>query len=69
MLLLVVRYPFSCLDPMCIYILLIFVRFADFISCQIVKWLKSPNGANIVCVVLTTSVLSAIAEILETRIC
>jgi len=46
---------------------LIFVRFADFINCQIVKWLKSPNGANIVGVVLSAVVLTAIDEILAPR--
>ena len=47
---------------------LIFVRFADFINCQIVKWLKSPNGANIEYVALTAAVLTAIVEILEPRV-
>ena len=46
---------------------LIFVRFADFINCQIVKWLKSPNGANIVSGVLIGAELKAIAEILVPR--
>ena len=46
---------------------LIFVRFADFINCQIVKWLKSPNGANIVWTALTVVDLNAIGEILEPR--
>ncbi len=48
---------------------LIFVRFADFINCQIVKWLKSPNGANIVWVALIgDGVLIDIAENLEPRV-
>ena len=46
---------------------LIFVRFADFINCQIVKGLKSPNGANIVSAALTEVVLIAIAETLVPR--
>ena len=47
---------------------LIFVRFADFINCQIVKWLKSPNGANRVIAGLTVAVLIATAEILVPRV-
>jgi hypothetical protein len=47
---------------------LIFVRFADFINCQIVKWLKSPNGANIVCEELIADALKATAEILVPRV-
>ena len=46
--------------PFCI--LYIFVRYADFLNCQIVKLLKSPNGANIECVVLIVVVLIAIGE-------
>ena len=49
------------------YILYIFVRYADFINCQIVKLLKSPNGANIACVVLTVVDLIATDEKLEPR--
>ena len=48
-------------------ILYIFVRYADFINCQIVKKLKSPNGANIVSAGLTVVDLNAIAEILVPR--
>ena len=52
--------------PFCI--LYIFVRYADFINCQIVKLLKSPNGANIACGdVLTAVALRAIVEILDPR--
>ena len=42
--------------------LYIFVRYADFLNCQIVKLLKSPNGANIVGDVLTAVVLSATVD-------
>lgn len=49
------------------YILYIFVRYADFINCQIVKLLKSPNGANIGREELIGVVLRASAEILEPR--
>ena len=52
--------------PFCI--LYIFVRYADFLNCQIVKLLKSPNGANIVCVGLTVVELKATGEILEPRV-
>ena len=51
--------------PFCI--LYIFVRYADFLNCQIVKLLKSPNGANIECDDLKVEVLIAIAEILVPR--
>ena len=51
--------------PFCI--LYIFVRYADFINCQIVKLLKSPNGANIVGGDLTLEALTAIVEILGPR--
>ena len=38
------------------------------LNCQIVKWLKSPNGANTECVGLTVAaVLRAIVEILGPR--
>ena len=47
---------------------LIFVRFADFINCQIVKWLKSPNGANIESEALIGAVLKTTAEILVPRV-
>ena len=47
--------------------LYIFVRYADFLNCQIVKLLKSPNGANIECVVLNEEVLNANGEILGPR--
>ena len=50
------------------YILYIFVRYADFLNCQIVKLLKSPNGANIECVVLKAVALIAIGEILVQRV-
>ncbi len=46
----------------------IFVRYADFINCQIVKLLKSPNGANTEGAVLIAGVLTAIEEILEPRV-
>jgi len=46
----------------------VFVRFADSINCQIVKWLKSPNGANIAGAELTGVVLIATGEILEPRV-
>ena len=52
--------------PFCI--LYIFVRYADFINCQIVKLLKSPNGANIECAGLTVAGLIATAEILDPRV-
>ena len=48
--------------------LYIFVRYADFLNCQIVKLLKSPNGANIVGGVLTEGALIASAEILVPRV-
>ena len=48
--------------------LYIFVRYADFINCQIVKLLKSPNGANIVSVGLIGEVLNAIVETLVPRV-
>ena len=48
--------------------LYIFVRYADFLNCQIVKLLKSPNGANIVWVGLTVGALKATAEILAPRV-
>ena len=51
--------------PFCI--LYIFVRYADFINCQIVKLLKSPNGANIVSEDLTGAGLIAIVETLDPR--
>ena len=51
--------------PFCI--LYIFVRYADFLNCQIVKLLKSPNGANIVRVILIEVGLTAIDEILAPR--
>ena len=51
--------------PFCI--LYIFVRYADFINCQIVKLLKSPNGANIECVDLIVVDLKATVEILDPR--
>ena len=52
--------------PFCI--LYIFVRYADFINCQIVKLLKSPNGANIPVGVLTGVGLIAKAETLVPRV-
>ena len=52
--------------PFCI--LYIFVRYADFLNCQIVKLLKSPNGANIGRVGLTVVDLTATAETLEPRV-
>ena len=48
--------------------LYIFVRYADFLNCQIVKLLKSPNGANIDCEVLKVADLSPIEEILVPRV-
>ena len=39
----------------------------DFINCQIVKWLKSPNGANIVSIGFIVGVLKAIDEIMVPR--
>jgi len=48
--------------------LYIFVRYADFINCQIVKLLKSPNGANIVSVALSVVELTATVEILAPRV-
>ena len=47
--------------------LYIFVRYADFLNCQIVKLLKSPNGANIVGDVLKVVDLTATDETLEPR--
>ena len=47
--------------------LYIFVRYADFLNCQIVKLLKSPNGANIECVVLKAVGLISIVETLAPR--
>jgi hypothetical protein len=38
------------------------------LNCQIVKWLKSPNGANIESVALTEVVLNATGEILVPRV-
>jgi len=38
-------------------------RFADFINCHLVKWLKRPNSANIVWVTLIAGVKRAVAEI------
>ena len=47
---------------------LIFVRFADFINCQIVKLLKSPDGPNIVSDALNDAGLIATGEILVPRL-
>ena len=52
--------------PFCI--LYIFVRYADFLNGQIVKELKSPNGANIEGGGLIEEDLTASGETLEPRV-